>query len=99
MRVARFRMRAFKIHHFLIGHNAPCPKIKCIIVYVKKNQPHRTQRLYPRNYYSDFNAMKGGLDRVNRQPSNGLKNVTVNRLACSQTLYFLFKIRQARDEI
>ena len=43
--------------------------------------------------------MKGGLDRVNRQPSNGLKNVTVNRLACSQTLYFLFKIRQARDEI
>ena len=40
--------------------------------------------------------MKGGLNRVNRQPSNGLKNVTVNRLACSQTLYFLFKIRRAR---
>ena len=46
MGVASFRMRAFKIHNFLIGHNAPCPKIRCIMVYVKMtNHIVHVQRL------------------------------------------------------
>ena len=58
---ARLRMRAFKIHHFLISHNAPCPQIRCTAVYVKIINHIVHSDWTARKYYSDFNAMKRGL--------------------------------------
>ena len=51
-------MRAFKIHHFLMGHNAPYPKIRSIMVYVKMMNHIVHSDWIARKYYSEFNTMK-----------------------------------------